>query len=85
MLLQPKDYYRKIAPPGWVWVGGGDYDYTHIFQTGDYKTGFKVLECSEDCLTNGNLEFMAQHSLSCTKPLLKKLSKQIAKRLASKE
>jgi len=75
-----KDYYRKSAPAGWQWVGTGDYPFTHIYSSGDYKTGFKELNCTEDCITNGNLEFMAKHGLTMTTALLKKESRRIVKR-----
>lgn len=95
MLLHSKDYYRQIAEKlnatlgvdpnleaRWRWGGAGDYPYTHFFQKGSYATGFTVLDCSEDCLTNGDLEFLAKNGMTCDAERLKALSKQVVKRLA---
>lgn len=78
-MIHSKDYYRKSAPNGWQWVGCGDLPFTHIYSRGNYTEGFQELECSEECLTNGNLEFMAEHGLTMTKALLKKESKRLQK------
>lgn len=85
MLLQSKDYYRAIAPPGYEWIGAGDLPYTHEFQTGNYRDGFRVLSCSEDCLTNGDLAFLAKHGMTCDKNRLKRLSARIARRIAKEK
>jgi len=80
-MLNSKQYYRDKAPQGWKWVGAGDYPYTHIFCSGDYKKGFKEIECSEDCLTNGNLDCMIKYNVTMSKEALKEASKEIEARL----
>jgi len=75
-LINTKDYYISNAPEGWKWVGCGDLPFTHIFQSGDYKNGFKVIECSELCITNGSLQFLIKYNCTYTKEKLRDLSKE---------
>lgn len=85
MLLRHKDYYREKGESiGWEWVAAGDYPYTHIFQKGDYNEGFTVIECGEQCLENGDLEFYAKNGMTCSKKRLKTLSKEFIKKLKQK-
>ena len=80
MLHQSKDFYRGLKlPNGYEWGGAGDLPFTHFFQSGNYRTGFKVMECSEVCLSNGDAEFMATHEMTCTKERLAELSAECIK------
>jgi hypothetical protein len=63
-MLKNKEYYKNIAPQGFKWVGVGKFPYTHLFQSGNYSDGFIMINFSEDCLTNGNLEFLCKNKLS---------------------
>jgi hypothetical protein len=75
-MLHDKQFYRDLNPPnGYKWGGAGDLPYTHFFQSGR-----KVLECSEICLSNGDLEFLATNDMTCDKSRLKALSKECIKK-----
>lgn len=74
-----KDYYRnKGKELGLTW--GGFDDGIHFFQSGDYKIGFKPMECTEECLENGNAEFMVKHDLTLTKEKVKHIQRKYKKR-----
>ena len=70
----PKSHYRKIAlPVGYVW--GGFDNNRHFFvreiknpneqiSGTEWKLGgrfYETLECTDECLENGNAEWMARH------------------------
>lgn len=47
-----------MAPPGYVY---GGYDAPHyLFQTGNYRDGFKLIQALEEDLTAENLALMAR-------------------------
>lgn len=48
----------QMAPPGWDY-GGFDDGY-YLFQKGNYRTGFTLMECLEEDLTRENLALMAR-------------------------
>ena len=64
--MQPIDNHkavcRDLAPKGWEY--GGFDNGRYLFQTGNYQTGFKLMECLAEDLTAKNLEFMAKHNLT---------------------
>lgn len=51
-----------IAPSGWSY-GGFDGGY-YLFQAGNYRDGFRLMECIEGDLTKDNLELMARMGLT---------------------
>ena len=51
-----------LAPKGYVY-GGFDDGY-YLFQKGNYKAGFLLMECLEEDLTKENLALMAQMGLT---------------------
>lgn len=60
-----KDHKRlcqEIAPPGYQY-GGFDEGY-YLFQTGNYRDGFRLMECLEEDLTRENLALMARMGLT---------------------
>jgi len=52
----------RITPEGWTY-GGFDEGY-YLFQRGDYRTGFVLMECLEEDLTAENLALMARLSVT---------------------
>lgn len=63
-MAHPKSYYQNLPSySGYKWVG---FDKgKHIFQKKEAK-GYSVIEALESDLTNGNIEFMAEHGLTNT-------------------
>jgi len=63
-MAHPKSYYQDLPSySGYKWVG---FDKgKHIFQKKEAK-GYSVIEALESDLTNGNIEFMAEHGLTNT-------------------
>jgi len=63
-MKHPKSYYQDLPSySGYKWVG---FDKgKHIFQKKEAK-GYSVIEALESDLTNGNIEFMAEHGLTNT-------------------
>jgi hypothetical protein len=62
-----KSHYKSITHNGYQW-GGYDGNDMHFF-TKEVKEGYRVvgyleLKCSEEDLTNGNFEFMADNGLT---------------------
>lgn len=78
--MKHHEKYKAVTPAGWDYVDAGDLPHTHIFQSGNNRDGFRMIECSDDCLTNGDLAFMAKHGLTCDKNRLADLSARIAQR-----
>lgn len=72
-MLHNKAYYRKFKCNGYEWGGAYDYPESHFFvkELPGYK--FLELKCTEDCLSNGNFEFMANHELTFTDEKLKEI------------
>jgi GNAT superfamily N-acetyltransferase len=64
IMKHPKSYYQDLPSySGYKWVG---FDKgKHIFQKKEAK-GYSVIEALESDLTNGNIEFMAEHGLTNT-------------------
>lgn len=54
----------EMAPKGWVY--GGFDEGRYLFQTGDYSTGFKLMEVFEEDLTKENLALMAKLGVTRT-------------------
>ena len=67
-----KDVCQSLAPTGWAY--GGFVDGFYFFQAGDYKTGFKVMECLEEDLTTENLALMAKHGLTRDRAATRRLA-----------
>jgi hypothetical protein len=67
---------KNIAPPGWVY--GGFDDGFYFFQAGNYKTGFKVMDCLEKDLTTENLALMAKHGFTLDRSATRKRVSQAA-------
>ncbi len=53
---------QDMAPAGYQY--GGFDDGLYLFQTGNYREGFKLMECLEEDLTRENLALMARMSLT---------------------
>lgn len=80
-MLHDKQYYRDLnLPNGYKWGGESDLPYTHFFVRGDYKHGFSEIECSETCIANGDIQFLAENHMTCDKARLKKLSRECVKK-----
>ena len=53
-----KEVCAAMAPAGWSY---GGYDAPHyLFQTGNYRDGFKLIQALEEDLTVENLALMAR-------------------------
>lgn len=63
-MAHPKSYYQDLPSyNGYKWIG---FDKgKHLFQKKEGK-GYSVIEALESDLTNGNIEFMAEHGLTNT-------------------
>lgn len=57
-----KEHYKSLTYNGYQWYGY--VSGKHLFQKGDYRTGYKTIRCTEEMLENGDIEFMAEHDLS---------------------
>ena len=57
-----KEVCSKLAPEGWSYTGylNGFY----LFQSGDYKEGFREMKLLEEDLTESNITLMALHGMS---------------------
>ena len=57
-ILLHKTLCPLIAPEGWQY--GGFDEGRYLFQTGNYRDGFKLMEVFEEDLTKENLALMAK-------------------------
>jgi hypothetical protein len=57
-----KTVCQQMAPEGWTY-GGYDEGY-YLFQKGDYRTGFVLMELLQEDLTPENIAFMARKGLT---------------------
>lgn len=57
-----KTICRDLAPDGYQY--GGFDDGFYLFQTGNYREGFKLMECLEEDLTRENLALMVRMDLT---------------------
>lgn len=57
-----KDYYRALKPNGYQWFGliDGLHHFSKEIESGKWAE----LRCREEQITNGDLEFMAEHGLT---------------------
>jgi hypothetical protein len=86
-----KQHYRDIKSNGYEWFGFIDGLHHFTKEHGGFIDGkfipktYSELICSEECLENGNFEFMAKHGFTYGKELVSKLTakyrKQEKKRL----
>lgn len=53
-----KSVCQAMAPAGWSY--GGFDDGFYMFQSGDYRNGFRLMECAPEDLTRENLARMVQ-------------------------
>ena len=75
MLIQSKSYYVGIGKGlGMSWVCCDDG--IHLFQSGSYRSGFSVMYCTEDCLTNGNAAYMVLHGLTLSDEKVRELQRK---------
>lgn len=61
-ILNHQEYCRKLAPPGWEYVGWVDGFYS--FQSGNYKDGFTEMLLLECDLTEDNIAFMVENKFT---------------------
>lgn len=74
-----KDHYRnKGKELGMSW--GGCDEGVHFFQSGNYKDKFKVMYCTEECLENGNAEYMVKHDLTLSDEKVRSLQAKYRKK-----
>ena len=57
-----KQVCAEMAPAGYFYVGFDEPYY--LFQTGDYRTGFKLIQALEEDLTVENMALMARHGVT---------------------
>ena len=57
-IMMHKTLCPLIAPEGWQY--GGFDEGRYLFQTGNYRDGFKLMEVFEEDLTKENLALMAK-------------------------
>lgn len=62
MLKDHKTFCPSIAPEGWSY--GGFCDGMYMFQAGNHRDGFRLMECLEEDLTPENLRLMAKMGLT---------------------
>lgn len=62
MLIHDKDYYRAIKPSGFMWFGL--IDGFHHFSKEVERGKWLEIRCREEQLTNGDIDFMAEHGLT---------------------
>lgn len=66
----PKPYYQAIvlSDAGYSWGGWWDNRHHFIKRPGYYdgkrQEGYAEIECTEEQITNGDLEFFIKHGLS---------------------
>lgn len=62
-MKQPKAYYQSLSFNGFKWSGYWNGLHHFIKDAANYK-GYETIECKEEMLTNGDMEFMAKNGLS---------------------
>lgn len=67
-------YINKGKELGMAWVCFDDG--VHQFQKGDYRAGFTCMYVTEECLSNGNAEYMIQHGLTLSDEKVSELQRK---------
>lgn len=58
-----KEYYRNLnLPNGYQWFGFENG--LHLFQTGDIRTGYKMIKARPDDIVDGTIHEMCEMNLS---------------------
>jgi hypothetical protein len=60
-MLHKKEHYKKLSYDGFSWYGF--FDGLHHFSRKESK-GYTEITCTEEMLTNGDIEFMVKHGLT---------------------
>jgi hypothetical protein len=58
-----KSYFRSKEHNGFKW-GGQLSEGNQFYVKGDYRTGFKEIQCTNEDLENGNFIYMADNGLT---------------------
>lgn len=62
-MLHEKEHYKKLNYSGFIWSYFDSYKDVHVFSRKEEK-GWSVIQCKEEMLTNGDMEYMAKNGLT---------------------